>query len=410
MPTRTRVISQAKSVYISPTGIFVDANSGHIPDQLHRIDAFSFDVDLAGSREDIREFGQLARIGTISMREINPTLSFGYYLGNGENEARLGFNLQGITGVAGGASSQFMSGILTEDPIKKEKNIYVVVAKEGEDAFDAVTFSGNRTTHDVVGFGNVVLTNYTANFAVGEIPRADIEAEASNIVFYTGQSSGLKNPSINQTGGRADAGFFRLDAPSTGDMDVLVLRPDDVIVTFENDGISQGAGEKIGGTNFGDICLQSCSIEVPLSRGMIECLGKERAVAKPLEFPIDVTVSMSSIVKNFQKGALEYVLTGTAGDNTTDIRVKVLGDDDAVRHHFLLKRASLDSQNFSQGLDDNETVELTFSAQIGGSSSINNGLFYTGSFAGAAGFDLVDSISGAGKTFSGTVFSDANPM
>ena len=407
--SRTRVISQSKAVYVSPTGLYAAALSGHIPDQLHRVDTFSFDVDLAGAREDVREFGQLARIGTVTMAEINPSLSFGYYLGNGENEARLGFNLQGITGAAAAPASQFMSGILTDDDLKKEKNIYVLTSKEGEDAFDAATFGTTRTNHDVVGFGNVVLTSYTANFAVGEIPRADIEAEASNIVFYTGQSSGLKNPAINDTGGRVDSGFFRLDAPSTGDMNVLVLRPDDVLVTFENDTISQGAGVKVGGTDYSDIFLQSCSVEVPLSRGTIEALGKERAVAKPLEFPIDVTVSMSAIVKNFQQGALENVLTGTAGDNNTDIRIKVLGDDSFIRHHMVLKNATLDSQNFSMGLDDNETVELAFSAQIGGSSAVNNGLFYTGAFAASADFPKVDEIGGS-HLFSGAVVADSNPF
>ena len=44
---------------------------------------------------------------------------------------------------------------------------------------------------------------------------------------------------------------------------------------------------------------------------------------------------------------------------------------------FTLKGAVLDSQSFSQGLDDNETVDLTFSAQIGGASTSNQGLFMT---------------------------------
>ena len=192
-------------------------------------------------------------------------------------------------------------------------------------------------------------------------------------------------------------------------MNVLVLRPDDVLVTFENDTISQGAGVKVGGTDYSDIFLQSCSVEVPLSRGTIEALGKERAVAKPLEFPIDVTVSMSAIVKNFQQGALENVLTGTAGDNNTDIRIKVLGDDSSIRHHMVLKNATLDSQNFSMGLDDNETVELAFSAQIGGSSAVNNGLFYTGAFAASADFPKVDEIGGS-HLFSGAVVADSNPF
>ena len=406
MATRTRVISQSKAVYSSPTGIQAGTvaakartGSGYRPDQLHRVDTFSFDIDLAGARTDVREFGQLARIGTITTSDINPTLSMGYYLGNGENEARLGLNVQGLTGASAGAqipSSQFISGFQTEDEGKREKNIYLLTVKEGNDAFDATTFSGSRTFHDVVGFGNSVITNYTANFSVGEIPRVDLEMEAANVVFYTGQSSGLQNPSINDEGGPADTGQFRLDVPSTGDMDVLVLRPDDVTVEFSNPDF------KLGGTNFDDMYIQSASVEVPLSRGNIEALGNERAVAKPVDFPIDITMNGRAIVKQFNDGALDLILTGTAGADTTDITLSVNNELGTLQHKFLLNDAVLDSQAFSLGLDDNETVDLTFSAQIGGASQTGAGLFYTGAFGMHTGhklnvkdIDYVDSITGS---------------
>jgi len=229
-----------------------------------------------------------------------------------------------------------------------------------------------------------VITSYTANFSVGEIPRADVEFEASNIVFWTGADSGLLNPAINEEGDRADSGIFQLDAPSIDTDLPKVLRPDDVIITFTQDGtnpISEDSGDgtdKVGGTHLGDVCVQSLSIELPLSRGNIECLGKERAYAKPLEFPINITMNMSAIVKNFAAGALENVLTGTAGDNKTAIKVEIKDDDGTVQQMFNLKNAVLDSQNFSIGLDDNETVDLTFSAQIGGISTSTEGLFWTG--------------------------------
>ena len=47
MATRTRVISQSKAVFVGPTGIVANALSGYIPDQLHRIDTFYFDIDIA---------------------------------------------------------------------------------------------------------------------------------------------------------------------------------------------------------------------------------------------------------------------------------------------------------------------------------------------------------------------------
>ena len=388
MASRTRIISQNKAIYASTTGVLgAGSNTNLTPQQLNRIDTLSFDIDLAGSRQDIREFGQLSRIGVQTMSDIAPSVSLGYYLGDGKNEILLGlYSAHNGNLSANALQGSIVSGITAEDPDYREKNLYVLTAKEGEDAFNSAVFTGQRANHDVIGFGNCVLTNYTANFAVGEIPRADVEMEASNIVFWTGTSSGLRNPAINEEGHRADSGMITLTAPNTGSTDgtdILVLRPDDVHVTFKNNNISKAEpsahdGHLVGGTHFGDVCVQSCSVELPLSRGNIECLGKERAYAKPLEFPINVTLNMSAVLKNFSAGALENVLTGTAGNKTTDIQIQIKKDDGVVAQHYDFKNCFLDNQSFSQGLDDNETVDLTFSTQIGGSSNTNEGIFWSG--------------------------------
>tara|TARA_R110000824_G_scaffold143979_2_gene311759 strand:- start:1451 stop:2653 length:1203 start_codon:yes stop_codon:yes gene_type:complete len=382
--SRTRVISQSKAVFVGPTGL-PTADTGYIPDQLHRIDTFSFDIDIAGARQDIREFGQLARIASVTMSDINPSLSFGYYLLNGENEARLGFNDDGIDGT--GPLSQFVSGIISEDRDKKVKNIYVLTTKEGQDAFNTgqLILPAVRVLSDVVSFGNVTLNSYTASFAVGDIPRVDIEAEASNITFTTGTYSGFNNPSINQAG-EAQAGTVAVAAmggvggafvgPSTGDATFPVLKPDDITLTFTNPSF------EMGGTNFSDMHVQSATVEVPLSRSNIEALGSARPVAKPLDFPIDVTFSFSSLLKSFDDGTLDLVLTGTAGDETTDITLAIADEEKAHVNIFKLVGAQLDSQSFSQGLDDNETVDLTFSAQIGAPDTTNQGIFYSGLFDG----------------------------
>lgn len=367
---RTRIISQSKAVYASPTGTITT------PAQLHRVDTFSFDVDLAGARQDVREFGQLARIATVRASELTPTLSLGYYLTDGENEGHLGFNIKGITSSIYGGQSQFISGILSEDVTKKEKNIYVVTVPEGVDAFDSV-FTGQRSTHTTIGFGNATLSSYSANFSVGEIPRADVEFECGNIRFYTGASTGV-NPAVNRTTAETLAGTFTLPAPSTGDSAVDVLKAGDVTVSFNT------AGLNIGGANFGTIHVQSAALEVPLSRTSIERLGSELPYAKPLEFPINVTCSISAIVDDYSAGTLQNVLTGCTASAGVDIAIQVTdrcgGTDNKV--HYLLKNAVLDSQGFSIGLDDNETVDLTFSAQIAGATTTGAGMFFSGSATG----------------------------
>jgi hypothetical protein len=394
MASRTRIISQSKALYVAPTGaipnggdatsILEAALSGCMPQQLHRVDSFSFDIDLAGTRQDVREFGQLARLGTITMSELNPTFSLGYYLGNGENEGNLGFNDLGLdpSSATSAPRSQFISGVITEDAAKREKNIFVLTVKEGLDAFEnsvGLTLAAptgkftkaQNATHDVVSFGNCVPTSYTVNFNVGEIPRVDIEGEAQNVQFNTG-SSGIYNPSLNNAGGRADTGQYMLGIPSTGNMGILVLRPEDVTLSFNNNTFS------FGGTNRNDMHVQTASIEVPMARTPIQALGSARAVAKPLDFPINVTLSVNAILKNLSTGSLDMVLTGTAEDESTNATLTVKGDDGLTKHCFVLQNAVLDSQNFAMGLDDNETIDMTFSAQIGGPNTTDQGLFYSG--------------------------------
>tara|TARA_R110002153_G_scaffold43986_4_gene124151 strand:+ start:9730 stop:11034 length:1305 start_codon:yes stop_codon:yes gene_type:complete len=398
MASRTRVISQSKAVYVSPTGILpaVGAGasllasklSGILPPQLHRIDTFSFDVDLAGGRQDVREFGQLARIGTINLGDLNPSFSFGYFLGDGENEANLGFNPLGQDPATAALKGQFISGILSEDTHKREKNLFVLTTKEGSDAFSTAgtaapqgSFTDNATgrytnselvSQDVVSLGNCNFESYTVNFAVGEIPRVDIDGTAENITFDTA-NSGIYNPSLNKAGERADTGQLMLGVPSTGNMGVLVLRPEDVTLSFTKEEFS------FGGTDLGDMHVQSASIEVPLSRTPIEALGSAKAVAKPLDFPINVTMSISALLKNFSAGQVDKILTGSAGEETTNITLKVKGEDGNDKHIYTMQKAVMDSQGFSQGIDDNETIDISFSTQIGGDNQIDQGLFYSGS-------------------------------
>jgi hypothetical protein len=175
-----------------------------------------------------------------------------------------------------------------------------------------------------------------------------------------------------------DDGMFILPAPSTGDdfVEVDVLKYGDIKVSFSSDATS------LGGVNLNAVHVQSASIEVPLSRTAIERLGSELPYARPLDFPIDVTVNISALVDSFTEGTLQNVLTGCASsgiDVTIEAVDRCFGGKKMV---WIMKDAILDSQGFSIGLDDNETVDMTFSAQIGGATTTGAGVFCSGSYSG----------------------------
>lgn len=377
---KTRILSQSKALYATKTGcLYGDGTeaSGTQATQLHRVDNFSFEVDIAGARQDVREFGQLARIATLVNSDLNATASIGYLLTDGENENHLGFEVKNsITGDFVG-DVQGISGFLTASADHKERNLFAVTVAEGKDAFDSNAWD-DRTEHDVIGLGNSFITDYTVDLSVGEIPRADISIEASNLVFYTGQSSGLYNPSINPSNGEmADTGQVVLPIPSTGDSTVDVLRDGQVTLDLE-DATALG----IGGSNLAEIHPQSVSLSIPLAREPLSEIGKEFAYARPLTFPIDVTLAVSAISADLEEGELSSLLTGCAGQEKRNINVKMfdrcgLGN---LKFGYQVKNAILDNQSFGQDLDGNETVDLQFSAQIGGATTVTDGVFLTGDY------------------------------
>jgi hypothetical protein len=373
---RIRKISASKAVYVTKTGVLVNVSSGIEATQLHRINNFTFDVDIAGSRQDIREFGQLARIGSLINSDLTPTCSFDYYLTDGENEAHLGFEVKNSI-VTNSPSVQAVSGFLTEDPRFKERNIFVATVGEGNDAFDSDSWVSSGDI-DVVGFGNAFITEYSVNLSVGEIPSATVSFDCGNVQFYTGAYSGLANPSIQPSNGaRADAGTLKLPVPDTGNSNVDVLRDGQITID-----LAANTALGIGGVDLATLHPQSVTISVPLAREILNELGSPLPYARVLTFPIETTVAISAITANQKQGSVAALLTGCAGQEKRDIRITLRDrcDNTTSRLVYILKDAILDSQNFSQDLDGNETVDLQFSAQIGGANTQTAGIFMSGSY------------------------------
>ena len=386
---KTRVLSQSKALYVTKTGTLYgggDTPSGVEATQLQRINSFSYEVDIAGARQDIRVFGQLARMGTVTTSDLTPTCSFGYLLTDGENEHHLGMEIKNsITGAAFLPSKQAISGYLTEHADYNERNLFAVTVAEGEDAF-AVGAWTDRTQHDVVGFGNAFVTEYSVDLSVGDIPTANVSMECGNIVFYTGKSSGLFNPSINPSvGNKADTGAVVLPIASTGNSSVDVLRDGQITLSLQS-ATSLG----IGGANLAEIHPQSVSLSVPLAREALSELGKSLPYSRPLTFPIDVTLSVNALAADMSEGQTAVLLTGCAGQVERLITVKLFDrcNPNLLRLGYALKAAVLDNISFSTDLDGAETVDISFSAQVAGASNLDAGFFMTGDYGTANGSPL----------------------
>jgi len=414
--SRKRVIYQSEALFTTAIGNHANLDAA---DQLLRVQDISHGVEL--DKQDVNEFGQLE---AVERKVINPptvSLDFSYYLHGGRNERLLNFAMttDRSSPDASGLENAIQNFLTNDDG----QNYYISVAAEGEDAKDK---SGSNL-QGVIGIGNGYITSYSVEAAVGDMPSASVSVEASNIEFST-DGENVSNPAFNlETGEPVDpnntspivnfpaaADTGTKDAVS--DWEYACLRPGDVIVDFNDDGncfpsSSEEDGTSIGGAKLegdGQCHLQNFTLDVPLSREALTRLGSVHPYSREVETPINITLSISAFLGDIAAGSLDDILCDTS---TRNIRIKMLepcpeGGTRRIAQEFLLKGASLDSQNFSASIGDNKTVDLVFTAQSGGANSTTAGLFMWSSVGAGA-----DEGTGAtGFEFSETTGAIENPI
>ena len=152
---------------------------------------------------------------------------------------------------------------------------------------------------------------------------------------------------------------------------VTALRPGDITMTLSNFNAETIAN--LGGAD--GIHVQSASISVPLSRTPLDRLGSKFAFARTVDFPVTTTLSVSAIMNEQAARNLADLLEEPERD--VSITMKTPAGDDGIIWDF--KGALVDSESYSSSIGSNKTVDLTFSAQIGGPEDITAGIFMSGS-------------------------------
>lgn len=390
---RKRVIYQSEALFTKPANLHSSVGEA---DQLLRVQDISHGVEL--NRQDVNEFGQLEAVERKIIEPPTVSLDFSYYLHGGRNERLMDFALTTVR--SGAVTTGLQNSIKNFLSGDSGQNYYIGVSAEGADAKDGVDTG-------VIGIGNGYITSYSVEAAVGDMPSASVSIEASNLEFSTAVDA-VPNPALNtETGERLNADTLDFpnaaDTGKTGDNDTATeyndweygcLRPGDVIIDFNDAGyvgpatsgslsgdgdIAELGGAKLEGD--GQCHIQNFTLDVPLSREALTRLGSVHPYSREVETPINITLSVSAFLGDITEGNLNDILCDTS---TRNIRIKMLepcpdpADGRRVAQEFLLKKASLDSQNFSASIGDNKTVDLVFSAQAGGADSVDSGLFMWG--------------------------------
>lgn len=357
---RNRVIYQSEALFVSATG---ETGSGNI-NQIHRVQSANYSFDLA--RQDINQFGQLAAIDRIILEQPTVSLDFSYYVESGEQESHIGLDV--------GNGTSAISGILQGDDLSTRQDMqtyYITTSPEGN---DNAGYTGNAS--GVIGIGNAFLTSYSAEGGVGDFVSASVNAEGLNIVFSKSATDSVPDPTLDSTNGTlANTGnpvAMPLAVAGTGGAgNPKALRHGDVSLALGTGqiGIDASAAD-------GNFHAQNFTFSFELSRTNLEKLGSRFAYSKEIEFPTSASLDVSAILGelNGTNDAMLEDYLNNAGDVETSPVVSCSGNGSTSGIKYTLLGAKLDSQGFSSSIGDNKTVDLSYSAQIGGPEDTTHGI------------------------------------
>lgn len=369
MATRKRVIYQSEYAFAGPSpasGLHYHPSgvaSGNYVNELTRVQSagHSFTVN----RQDVNQFGQLAAIAREIIEAPTVSVDMNYYVTNGGNESKIGLNI--------GGQVSAISGLL--NGTADERNLFLLTVGEGADAVG----NSNRAAHEVVAIGNAFLSNYTVEAAVGQLANASVTFEALNI-NYELNSSGNQVPAIEPESGDEITGvYYVLPIPSGSTAgEVSAIRPGDIELELQT-----ALGADVSGD--GKAHLQSFSLTVPVAREPLDRLGSRFPFSREITFPVTVTLNATANVAALQEGKLVDLICEDQSYNLSVIMREPTCSGSAnspVALKYQLKGAKLDSQSFTSSIGANKSVDLVWSAQIGGPEDLQNGLFMSGSYAG----------------------------
>lgn len=375
---RIRTIYNAEQYFVGPTPAtgyhYQDNNIGFLAtgttviSQLNRVQSANFSA--ATPRRDVFQFGELGAIDRLIVDSPSVELQLTYLLPNLANERLLGFTIS--SGILG--ESTAISGLLTKT--SDEKNYFAKVYPEGQDAINNSITGGFY----ILGFGNMTVASYTSEGAVGDFPRATVSLQGLNMKFDSW--TGLNIPAVDPTNGNAITNVkFSLPTGTSNPTGLAatnysVLQPGDVNLSIAS------FGEGFVDTN--DWKIQNYQVSFDLSRTEIGKLGSKFAVSKEIETPVTANLRVTAIVGDYATGSISTnVLRNTPYDVTIAINKPAFSygtavADAGVAVQYKLKKAYLDSQEYSLDIGGNKQVTMNFVCPISGPSDKTRGIFFSG--------------------------------
>lgn len=365
MSNRIQVKYGSAGLFVGPTPStgqhFSGGNNGtNNVVQLHRVQSASVSFD--NPLENVNQFGNTAAIDKVANTSPTPTIDFSYYPTNGINEYRLGFPIDGVTSVA--------SGILNTN--QDDKNYFLLYTPEGVDA----VADTDRANHYVECVGNGFITSFEMTASVGGYFEASVSLEGSNYAVHQ-NSSGNNIPAVNtDNGSEITAWQYAIPLQTSGISSMpTVIRKGGITV----EGLP-GAG--LLGTDLSKAHLQSFTVSIPFGRDALEKLGNDFVFARPVQTPIDATVSLDFNVSELSTGTLANIFNNC--QNTAfDFTIKAaacLDGADTEHMAIVVKKAYFENEDGSLDIGSAKNGSVSFQVPIGASNQTDAGIFFSGTY------------------------------
>jgi hypothetical protein len=150
--------------------------------------------------------------------------------------------------------------------------------------------------------------------------------------------------------------------------------------------LNVSALDEVMGVNVAESNINSFSVSIPVARDNLERLGSQFVFARPLQTPIDGTVSFDFNVTDMTTGSLVDIFNGTT-NTEFDFSIVTAGSTgngtDTDQFAIVVRGATFESENTSLDIGSSRNGSVTFQVPLGTVDETGKGIFFSGAVSQA---------------------------
>jgi hypothetical protein len=373
----------AAGLYGNPN-LFSGSSGDNLIRPLFRVQSFSDSFD--NPLQNVNQLGQATTLAKVATSAPTPTFDFTYFTNNGLNEAILGFPVKLVEGLVPGNVSGLrncLSGFF--DSTNDSKNYFAQFVPEGKSVYGS---TADDALDYIVCLSNGFITNYEVSASVGGFMESTVSVEGSNYVVNS-NSTGNVSPAIFPENGEKVTGWqYDIPTISQDSTGAFAGAGSTMPAVIKQGGIRLNISNLSGnmGVNISESNINSFSVSIPVARDNLERLGSQFVFARPLQTPIDATVSFDFSVTDMATGSLVDLFNGTS---LTEFDFSIVtagstGNSIATDQFAIVVRgATFESENTSLDIGSARNGSVTFQVPLGTVDETGKGIFFSGAVSQA---------------------------